>query len=120
MSNTSSLTTSIYGFVTVSGGGLSTVFQIDLGVTAYIGGLAITGGKDTSSGHAGGIDDAGTLTLWECTIQGNTGAVGGGVLDDGSITVLDSTFLDNRALNHGGFPRHGPVPFPDREMRFHR
>ena len=41
--------------VTVNGGGLSRVFQVDAGVTASISGLTITGGNAAASG--GGLDN---------------------------------------------------------------
>ena len=48
--------------VTVSGGGLSRVFQVDSGVTATISGLNISGGSTTGDG--GGLDNyGGTTTL---------------------------------------------------------
>ena len=57
--------------VTVSGGGLSRVFQVDGGVTASISGLTITGGKTT--GNGGGLyNDRGTATLTNCTVSGNS------------------------------------------------
>ena len=57
--------------VTVSGGGLSRVFQVDAGVTASISGLTITGGK--TAGNGGGLyNDGGTATLTNCTVSGNS------------------------------------------------
>ena len=82
--------------VTVSGGGLSRVFQVDGGVTASISGLTITGGRPPQQrrravqrrrhGHAdrlhrqrklrrqggGGLDSHGTTTLTNCTVSGNS------------------------------------------------
>ena len=59
--------------VTVSGGGLSRVFQVDGGVTASISGLTITGGNTPNNG--GGLyNDGGTATLTNCTVSGNTTA----------------------------------------------
>ena len=64
--------------VTVSGGGLSRVFQVDRGVTATISGMTITGG---SAANGGGLDNLdGTATLTNCTVSGNyrrTGSGGG-------------------------------------------
>ena len=57
--------------VTVSGGGLSRVFQVDAGVTASISGLTITGGN--TAGNGGGLyNDGGTATLTNCTVSGNS------------------------------------------------
>ncbi len=62
--------------VTVSGGGLSRVFQVDGAVTASISGLTITGGSASTSYDHGdngaGLDNlGGTLTLTNCTVSGN-------------------------------------------------
>ena len=52
--------------LTVSGGGLSRVFQVDANVTASISGLTITGG--TASGVGGGLaNNGGDVTLTDCT-----------------------------------------------------
>ena len=60
--------------VTVSGGGLSRVFQVDGGVTASISGLTITGGN---AGNGGGLyNDGGTATLTNCTVSGNSASGG--------------------------------------------
>ena len=55
--------------VTVSGGGLSRVFQVDKGVAASISGLTMTGGN---SGIGGGLYNQGTTTLTNCTVSGNS------------------------------------------------
>ena len=62
--------------VTVSGGGLSGVFQVDAGVTASMSGLKITDG-DTSGG-GGGLYNLGTTTLSDVTLSGNTASGNGG------------------------------------------
>ena len=54
--------------VTVSGGGISGVFQVDSGVTATVAGLTIADGLL----HTGaGIDNLGTLTVINSTLSGN-------------------------------------------------
>ena len=77
--------------VTVSGGGLSRVFQIDDGVTASISGLTISGGYAYYGG--GGVNNAGSLTMTSCTVSGNsvTGPYysGGGVSNTGSLTMTN-------------------------------
>ena len=58
------------GPVTIDGGGMSRVFQVDLGVTATLSGLTITGGS--ASDRGGGIYNmGGILNLNDCTITGN-------------------------------------------------
>ena len=67
--------------MTVSGGGLSRVFQVDAGVTASISGLTITGGSAVTTCNGGGVDNIdGTATLTNCTVSGNSAAASGGGL----------------------------------------
>jgi hypothetical protein len=114
------------GPVTISGGGVSRVFQLDNGVTATISGLTISDGSTTTGA---GIYTHGNLTLDNCTLSGNNavgygGAIftGGGDLDvsnctiaantsdrsgagieaQGSVTVISTTFFGNQTGNDGG------------------
>jgi len=88
--------------VTVSGGGLSRVFQVDAMVTASISGLTITGGKASYGG--GGVNNYGALALTNCTVSGNTASIGGGVLDfkGGTSTLTNCTISGNSASYWGG------------------
>ena len=52
------------------------MFDIDANVTATLSGLTITGGSTQANG--GGLYNAGTLTLLDCTISGNSAFAGGG------------------------------------------
>ena len=81
--------------VTVSGGGLSRVFQVDSGVTASISGLTITGG--TTTGNGGGILNEGMLTIEDSTIQDNSASsYGGGVFNEnGTVTITNVTISGN-------------------------
>ena len=60
--------------VTVNGGGLSRVFQVDNLVTASSSGLTISGGNASSTqyGYGGGLLNNGTATLTNCTVSGNS------------------------------------------------
>ena len=59
--------------VTISGGGLSRVFQVDNLVTASISGMTISGGNAGPSGFGGGLANlGGSLTLTGCTVSDNT------------------------------------------------
>ncbi len=58
--------------VTVSGGGLSRVLQVDSLVTASISGLTISGGNAGASGNGGGLANFGNTTLSNCTLSGNS------------------------------------------------
>ncbi len=114
--------------VTVSGGGLSRVFQVNASVTAAISGLTITGGHvtgkggglynegtttltdvtvsaDSASTLGGGLytKSGGAITLTDCTVSGNTaGAGGGGLYSKGTTTLTDCTVSSNTAVVNGG------------------
>ena len=64
--------------LTVSGGGLSQVFDVAAGTTVTIAGLTITGGVD-SDGIGGGIMNAGNLTLKNDSVTGNCFGLRSGV-----------------------------------------
>src|SRR5271157_3382689 len=111
--------------VTVSGGGLSQVFQVDTGVTAEIGGLTVTGGNaggggggaianvgtltlnnstlsgNSAGGGGGAIANVGTLTLTNSTLSGNSAGVGGAIANAGTLTLINSTLSDNSAPSGG-------------------
>src|SRR5271166_997237 len=54
--------------VTVNGGGLGRVFQVDGLVTASIAGLTITGGNSGFTNGGGGVNNSGSLALTDCTV----------------------------------------------------
>ena len=90
--------------VTVSGGGLSRVFQVDSGVTASISGLTITAGNTVNNG--GGLYNLGTTALSNCTVSGNSASTGGGIDNEGALSVSNCTLNNNEALGTaagGGF-----------------
>jgi hypothetical protein len=88
--------------VTVSGGGLNRVFQVDAGVSASLSGLTITGGKTARNG--GGLDnEGGTVTLTDCTLSGNTAGVeGGGLWTSGTTSLIHCSVSGNSASFGGG------------------
>jgi hypothetical protein len=94
--------------VTVSGGGLSRVFQADGGVTASFSGLTITEGK--TAGNGGGLANFGTVTLTGCTVSGNSASFGGGMETyNGDTTLTHCTVTGNSArFNGGGLDNFGP------------
>ena len=82
--------------MTVSGGGLSRVFQVDADVTASISGLTITGGDHREWRRP--VQRWGTATLTDCTVSGNSAANGGGLYSLGGTTTLtDCTISGNSA-----------------------
>ncbi|OYV96589.1 MAG: hypothetical protein B7Z73_00450, partial [Planctomycetia bacterium 21-64-5] len=91
------------GGVTVSGNGQSTVFEVDAGATVWMAGLTVSGGFSPSTNlyNAGGIYNAGTLTLTDCTLSNNQGAVSALYNDSGTLTLLNSTVAENLAEGSG-------------------
>jgi hypothetical protein len=93
--------------VTVSGGGLSRVFQIDGMVTASISGLTITGSNFSGyRGGGGGINNSGTLSLTNCTVSGNSAngfyGRGGGISNTGTLSLAHCTISGNTASGFSG------------------
>src|SRR5271166_241169 len=72
--------------LTVSGNNAVRVFTVDTGVTATLTGLTISGGS--TGGFGGGIFNAGTLNVTDCTIADNSD---GGIFSYGALTVSNST-----------------------------
>ena len=92
------------GQITVSGNNSSGVFDIAYGAQAVLTGLTIENGDATYSG--GGIYNLGSLTVSNATLLHNTAASGedgGGIYNDaGSLTVIDVTLSGNSADSGGG------------------
>jgi len=87
--------------VTVSGHNAVEVFSVVNGVTATLTGLTISGG---SAPQGGGIDNAGALTVTNCTITENNSVSyrGGGIANGGTLTVTNCTIDNNSAYNGSG------------------
>ena len=87
--------------MTVSGGGLNRVVQVDSGVTATLSGLTITAGAGTAD-RGGGLLNFGNLTLMSCTVSGNTASTnGGGLANYGMATLQSSTVSGNKTVPSG-------------------
>jgi hypothetical protein len=87
--------------VTINGGGLSRVFQVDSLVTASISGLTISGGGVAR--ESGGLYNLGITTLTNCTVSGNYSYFAGGILNLlGTLTLTNSTLTGNHARYNGG------------------
>src|SRR5262245_44795183 len=89
--------------LTVSGNHASRVFDIAAGFTVAISGLTIADGSVTNA-NGGGILNAGTLTLTDCLLSGNstsgmfTTGNGGGIYNSGgTLTITASTLMNNSA-----------------------
>ncbi|WP_146518123.1 beta strand repeat-containing protein [Stieleria varia] len=113
--NMVTLTGSGSGSTVIDASGLSDrAFDILAGGMVSLNGLSITGGvaSDTggaapsSVGDGGAIFTAGTLSLNDVTLSGNTAAgaagSGGGILNLGILNVLDSSIINNTANRAGG------------------
>jgi parallel beta-helix repeat protein len=87
--------------VTIDAAGKSRVFLVDQGVTASLSALTITGGL-ASATNGGGLENAGTITLTNSTISGNSAGFGGGVDNRGTATLTNCTVSGNSASRAGG------------------
>jgi hypothetical protein len=84
--------------LSVSGNGNSRVFEVASGISVSLTGMTITGGM---SSDGGGVSNAGTLTLSNCTLSRNAspnsigpfGGRGGGILNTGTLTLTDCTHV---------------------------
>jgi lysophospholipase L1-like esterase len=101
--------------ITVSGNNASTVFTIGTGATAVqLSGLNIVEG---SAAQGGGIVNAGTLVVNNCSISGNAATSsssgvatgGGGILNSGKLTVNGSTIAANSATAVGAVAEGGGI-----------
>ena len=104
------------GGSTVNGTATGPVFIInatDLSsnpLTATLDTLTITNGNsgDATGNVGGGIQNAGTLTVSQSTVNGNTAtagtntSLGGGIFNSGTLTVINSTISGNSAQSGGG------------------
>src|SRR5262245_58771123 len=95
--------------VTVSGNHASRVFNIAPTFTVDISGLTIADGS-VGIAFGGGILNAGTLTVTDSTLSGNSvrvGGQGGGIFNEGTLTVTGSTLSGNSASVGGGISNLG-------------
>jgi len=90
------------GEVAPKANGPHRVFSIPEGVTTELIGFTVTGGSTLEEG--GGILNAGTFTLRDSAVTGNTADIGGGVrnLESGTLLVTGSDVSQNTAARFGG------------------
>ncbi len=112
----------------ISGDGLSRVFEISAGASVNLINLNIIDGNGiannpdgapTDEGNGGGILNYGTLTVSGCTLSGNTATAnaangyydfGGAIFsNNGALTIIGSTLSSNTAVNGGGISEFGAV-----------
>lgn len=88
--------------VAVDGNKSSGLFHVEQGTTTTISGLTLTHGSES---QGGGIYNAGTLTVANCTLSANiaaAGTQGGGIYNNGVLTLAGSTLSGNSAGTDGG------------------
>jgi hypothetical protein len=88
--------------VTVNAGGLSRALQVDANVTASVSGLTMSDGI-APGGDGGGVYNAGSLSMANCTISGNSASYGGGGLFNaypGSLSMTNCTISGNATGNN--------------------
>ena len=104
---------------TISGGGISRVFEISAGANVTLDNLNIIDGNglaDNPSGSAaddgegGAILNFGTLTVDSSTLSGNSAGLGGGaILSFSTLTINSSTLSGNSAGVGGGIYNLGTL-----------
>jgi predicted outer membrane repeat protein len=94
------------GQLTISGGGLSRVLEVDYAKkqSVIVSGLTLENGFANAGG---GILNNGTLTLNGCTLTGNDhtvagGQIGGAILNSGTLTISGCTIAGSAANQGGG------------------
>src|SRR5262249_60219394 len=96
----------------VSGNHASRVFNIAATFTVDISGLTIADGS-VGIAFGGGILNAGTLTVTDSTLSGNSvgvGGQGGGIFNEGTLTVTSPTLTGNTASGGGGISNIATPP----------
>ena len=94
--------------LTVSGNNVSRVFTNNTGAVTTISGMRVTGGTAVSTvqtGRGGGVyNNAGTLTLTNMLLSGNTAANGGALNNAGTATfnIFNCVISNNSATGAGG------------------
>jgi hypothetical protein len=109
------------GLLTVSGGGVSRVFEVAKNVTVALSGLTISNGASYSSADdpdsGGDILNQGTLTLSGCTVSGGhagyydwgNGGPGGGICNFGTLTLSGCTVSGNSGSDGAGIFNGGTL-----------
>src|SRR4051794_21161488 len=97
---------------TISGGGVSRIFEVASGASVTLSNLTLTGGNGRANngrpeshpdrGGAAVVDAGGALTVNNCTITGNAVAqFGGGIENFGTLALTHTTLSGNSAANSG-------------------
>ncbi|WP_395736869.1 beta strand repeat-containing protein [Prosthecobacter sp.] len=92
---------SIPGGLTLSGGGVTSIFTVSSGASLSLTGITLTGAR---GGPGAAIYNQGTVALTRCTLSGNsagTNSFGGAVCSTGSLSLTQCTLSGNSAT-YGG------------------
>ena len=81
------------GGIQINGNHSVQIFNVATNNTVVLNSLAITNGF--VNGNGGGINNHGTLTVYQCTISGNSAGYGGGIWNVGTLTVNQCTLSGN-------------------------
>src|SRR3989338_5523193 len=80
----------------IDGGGIDRVLTVFPATIVLIDAITVRNGNPGAGFGAGGILNAGTLTLTKSTVADNTGEdFGGGLYNTGTLTLTDTTVSDN-------------------------
>jgi hypothetical protein len=95
--------------LTVDGNNLTTIIGISASAHVSITGLRFAAGRSSSSGLAGAVQNAGTLSVSDSDFGFNNADGGGGaaIQNTGTLTVSDSSFESNAAGGVGTGPGDG-------------
>ncbi len=99
---------SVKGPVVIDGQGRTRVLIIsNTGAQVALSNLTIQNGF--FNGQGAGINNAGTLTIFNSIIFGNAGSDGGGIYTTGALAINNSTIQGNSASNGGGISGPGAL-----------
>ena len=85
----------------INGNNSGTIFFIEPGLNVSIINLTLTQGQN-SYNDGGAINNQGTLTITNSTLNNNLAASGGAIYNQGTLTVSNSKFTNNTANHFGG------------------
>ena len=97
--------TSLSGGLTLSGGNVTRIFFVASGSSLALRDLTLAGGNGAGAdlnGQGGAIDNAGTLTLLQCTLSSNSATFYGGALANRALCGLTNCTLASNSAQDGG------------------
>jgi len=90
--------------LSVSGGNMIRLLQVNAGAQLTLEGLTLTQGRDTAGGA---IENHGSLTITNSTLSGNQAVdLGGTIFNRGTLSAVGTTFGGNQAPDDGGAIRN--------------